>query len=200
MILTKEQTEKRLSSQDNIVNRISDDRRESPEVIIKDGINHVGRPGSHNLTEEEKVIIGTSANLLGNEVTAELMGVSPTTAKHLKCAEITLSDGRGTQRSGTDLELKNKINNRLEATKLTIQERAAEKLLGAMGLLTEEKMENSSAKDLAQISNQMSQVVRNITPNSGKEKDDGKSKVQIIIHQPKQSREDLFDCIEVRSN
>ena len=107
---------------------------------------------------------------------------------------------RRTQRSGTDLELKNKINNRLEATKLTIQERAAEKLLGAMGLLTEEKMENSSAKDLAQISNQMSQVVRNITPNSGKEKDDGKSKVQIIIHQPKQSREDLFDCIEVRSN
>jgi len=82
MILTKEQVEKRLSSSDNVVNKIEEARK--IEVIIKDGKNHSGRIGSHNLSDEEKVEIGVAANLLGNEAAAELLGVSENTARHLR--------------------------------------------------------------------------------------------------------------------
>jgi len=51
----KEQVEKRLSSSDNVVNKIEEARK--IEVIIKDGKNHSGRIGSHNLSDEEKVEI-----------------------------------------------------------------------------------------------------------------------------------------------
>jgi len=80
---------------------------------------------------------------------------------------------------------------------LTIQERAAEKLLSAMGLITPDKLENSSAKDLAQITNQMSQVVRNISGQVSQGNTGKTAKVQIILNQPKESKEDSFDVIEI---
>jgi len=200
MILTKEQIEKRLSSESNIANRIEEVRlfdagRDLPEVIYKDGKNHNGRPGATNLTESEKVAIGVLANTVGNETAAELMGVSENTARHLRSGQTTLSHGQGTQRYGEDTELRNKIDERLNRTKLSIEERAAEKLLGAMGLLTNEKLENCSAKDLAHVSSQMSQVMRNMNSNNNKES--GKIPVKIIVHQPKTAREESFEMIEI---
>lgn len=194
MILTKEQSDSRLSSPENVSNKI----KSLPLVIHKDGKNRVGRPGSTNLTEEEKVAIGYLANVVGNENASEIMRVSENTARHLRSAQKTESEGQGTQRYEQDQELKKKIEDRLSATRLTIEERAAEKLLGAMGLITEEKLENSSAKDLAQITNQMSQVVRNISGNGSNNNSKGRSaKVQIVVHQPRAFKEDHFDVIEV---
>jgi len=196
MILTKEQIGKRLASEYNIANKIEEIRNLNlPEVIYKDGKNHSGRPGATNLTESERVAIGVLANVIGNETAAELMGVSENTARHLRSGQTTLSHGQGTQRYGEDTELRNKIDARLSSTKLTIEERAAEKLLGAMGLLTDEKLENCSAKDLAHVSSQMSQVMRNMTSNNARET--GKSNVRIIVQQPKTAREDSFDLIEI---
>lgn len=199
MILTKEQSIKRLNSSDNIINKESIRSEEkSFEVEIKDGKNKVGRPGSHNLSDSEKVAIGVLANTVGNDVAAELMGVSENTARHLRTGQTTLSHGQGTQRYGEDQELRNKIEERIESTKLTIHERAAEKLLLSLGALDQEKISNCSAKEAAQIANQMSQVVRNISNNGSRDggNKDG-SKVKIIMHQPKSSREESFDVIEI---
>jgi len=195
VILTKEQVEKRLASPDNLANKIKEDNLQV-EVIIKDGKNHSGRPGSHNLTDNERVAIGVLANTVGNELAGELMGVTERTARSLKDAHHTYSDGRGTQRHGEDIELKDKIAERIESTKLTIQERAAEKLLAAMGALTEDKLENCTPKDAAQISNQMSQVMRNMSSNNNS-KEGGKQAVKIILHQPKTSRESSFETLEI---
>jgi len=196
VILTKEQIDKRLASDANIANKIEEVYSLNlPEVIYKDGKNHSGRPGATNLTENEKVAIGVLANTVGNETAAELMGVSENTARHLRSAQTTLSHGQGTQRYGEDTELRNKIDDRLNKAKLSIEERAAEKLLTSMGLLTNEKLENCSARELASVSSQMSQVMRNMNSNNSKE--NGKAAVRIIVQQPKTTREESFDVIEI---
>lgn len=199
MILTKEQIEKRLSSEKNIVNQLNKLKEESSlEVVYKDGFNHKGNGGRQALTEEERVAIGVVAKVTDNATAAELFNVSERSAKDLKNGlRSTYISKEQPNYNHVDMELKNKINERIENTKLSIQERAAEKLLGTLGLLTEEKLENCSAKDIASISNQMAQVVRNISGQSGQGKGDGKANVKIIVHQPKSIREETFDCIEI---
>jgi len=198
MILTKEILEKRLNSPDNLINQIEREQN-SPTIVIKDNIrNKVGRPGVKNLSESERVAIGVLAHTVGEDVAAELFDVSKSHAHALKYGSKSLNpDYNNGQAHTKDMALQQKINERLESTKLTIQEKAAETLLNSMGLLnTPDKLENCSAKDLASISNQMSQVVRNMAGQSA-EKNSGKSNVKIILHQPKSSREDMFDLVEI---
>ena len=192
MILTKEQIEIRLTSEKNISNKIT--ILKDHEVIIKDGKNHFGKLGSKNLTENERIAIGVLASTVGEEVTSELFGISETTAHKLKYG---MRSGDSGASHLQDQELKNKIDERLNKTKLSIEERAAEKLLTSLNLITEDKLENASVRDLAQISNQMSQVLRNSSRNNGAE--GVGMKVQIIVNQPKQAKEDSFDCIELVS-
>lgn len=199
MILTKEQVQKRLASDSNIGNPNSTSNLEKEsevEVIYKDGINnHNGNAGSRNLTPEERITIGVLATVTDNKTAASIFGVHPSHVNDLKNGNILVGESKAGNRT-RDNALIDAIKDRLETTKLTIQERAAEKLLGALGLLTEDKLENSSAKDIAQISNQMSQVVRNISGNN-KNENEKRSNVRITVHQPKETRESAFDMIEI---
>lgn len=202
MILTKKQFEDRVGSERNASTLVQEhrdkDTNSTVEIVYKDGIhNKNGRTGTTNLTENEKIAIGVLASTVGIETAADLFNVSKSTASDLKNGMQTLSTNpeTGYQQRGRDVELSNKIKERLENSKLTIQERAAEKLMESMGLIDNDKLQNASAKDLAQISNQMSQVMRNM--NRKDEKDPGKAEVKIIVHQPKTAREDSFEIIEI---
>lgn len=200
MLLTKEQLEKRITSEDNISNKIAIREQEMQvEIINKDGINnHKGNPGTRHLTEEERVAIGVVASVTGSSTAAELFGVSPSHAGDLKNGNRNVGNGEhGSSFRVRDTELQNKIAERLEDAKLTIQEKAAEKLLATLGLLTEDKMENSSAKEIATVASQVSQVFRNM--NSTNNKDNNKTNVKITVHQPKTSKEDYFETLEIVS-
>lgn len=194
MILSKEQIEKRLTSEDNIANKVEDHKNDAV-VIYKDGINnHKGKNGSSNLTENERVAIGVIASVGGDQLAADLFGVNKSHVNDLKNGNRNISNDNLRIR---DIDLQEKIAERLENTKLSIQEVAATKLLKSMGLLTEDKLENSSAKELAQVSTQMSQVIRNMN-NTNSNKDTSKANVKIVVHSPKQSNEDSFDTLELR--
>lgn len=195
MILTKEQIEKRLNSSNNLANKVEESRNNPiTEIIIKDGTNnHVGRPGSKNLTEQERVAVGVISATVGDEVAASLFGISTSHANDLRNGNRNVGNGETNLRV-QDTNLKAQIKERLDNTKMTIQERAAEKLLTSLGLLTEDKLTNCSPKDVASISNQMSQVMRNM--NNNKDTSD-KASVKIVLHQPKTTQEDSFDIIEI---
>ncbi len=198
MILTQEQIDKRLSSEDNIVNKLESHKIEllaRPEVIVRDGKNHVGNQGSRNLSEQEKLAVGVLANTVGNELAGELMGVSENTARHLRSAQMTTGDSEN-RRFGKDMLLQEQINDRLNSAKLSIQERAAEKLLKSMGLITEDKLENCSVKDLASVTKEMSVVMRNMSSNNNS-REHSNANVRIIIQQPKQTHESSLDVIEI---
>jgi hypothetical protein len=203
MILTKEQIKERLGSQGNLTNQLSEYRKnsesveESPKqeslVVRKNHItNPNGKTRSKNLSEDERVAIGVIANTVGEEVAADLFDVSKDHAHHLRSANRTLSSGKGFK----DVPLANKIQARIEKAKISIQERAAEKLLGSFDLLTDEKLEECSAGDLANISTKMSQVMRNMTSGNSNDKGSGGG-IQIILHQPKPSAESDFETIEI---
>lgn len=196
MILNRDQLNKRVNSPDNIVNKIEESKLVLPEIVIKDGLNHQGRNGGKALEEEERVAIGVLGKTVGNELAAELMGVSERTVSHLRTAQTTLVDDNGIRRYGKNEELQAKISERLESTKLTIQEKAAERLMKSLGLLSDEKLENCSAKEVAGIAAQVSQVFRNMNSSSS-EKNSRTAGVRIILNPPKTAREESFDVIEV---
>lgn len=195
MILKKEQIEKRLSSTSNITNPLYSSEKPEVEVIIKDGINnHTGKVGSKNLSEDEKIAIGVIASITDSRTAAGLFGIHPSHANDLKNGNLN----SGVNTRIRDIELQEKIRERVENTKLTIQERAAEKLLESMGLLSNDKLEKCSAKDLANVSNQMAQVFRNMNSSSSPTNmKDSPSKINIVLHQPRPAKESSFDVIEI---
>lgn len=195
MILTQTQIDTRLNSDLNLSNKIIKLKESQTEVIVKDGINnHTGNTNNTRLSENERVAIGVLAHSIDQETVGAIFGVSSAHVSDLKRANRNM----GGNEKVLDIELQAKISERLNKTKLTIQERAAEKLLGALGLLTDEKMENCTAKDIASITTSMSQVVRNISGDSGRQ-EAGKTSVRIVLHQPKQANESAFDCIDLVS-
>lgn len=207
MILNKEEIEKRVNSEKNLVNQIAERQKSineggaAYEVVIKDGKNHSGNKGSSRLTDEERVAVGVLARLDGAKTAAEVMGISPHTAKHIMMGHKNTEAGPDHYRKQeVDEEFKKKVLSKFENTKLTIAERAAEKLLGALDVITPEKLENASVKDVATISNNMAQVIRNIS-GTGRERegDGGAAKVKIVLHAPDQARESAFDFIEISS-
>jgi hypothetical protein len=204
MILTYEQVSQRIDSSDNIINKLKKSRESQvqskiPEIIIKDGINnHIGHPGSVHLSENERVAIGVLGHHVDHETVADIFGISKGHVSELKNGNRTTGIRTGTEVESfrtQDNNLLAKIEERLNKTKLSIQERAAETLLTSLGLMTPDKLENSSAKELAQVTSQMSQVMRNLK-SEGSTQSSG-IKVQIVLHQPKQAREESFDFIEV---
>lgn len=210
MILTKEQTEKRLNSERNITNKISvvksvsslneiqeiqEIQEESPEIKIKSVVHSTGsKVGSKHLTENERIAISVLANTIDHKTVGEIFNISPSHVSDLKNAN------RNVNGRIKDIDLQAKVNERLDKTKLSIQERAAEKLLSTLGLFDEpevkDKLKNSSPKEISQVSSQLSQVMRNMN-QSNNERDTGKAKVSIIMHQPKPSNESSFDVIEI---
>lgn len=195
MILTKEEIQRRLNSKDNLSNQISV-ISETParpdqlknEIQYKDGKSHQGNSGKR-LTEEERITIGVLAQTAGTEIAGELMGVSPVTAKNLESG--WRSDTPNTK--SKDMELMSKINDRLDETKLTIQERAADRLLNALGVITDDKLENAKLRDAADVAAKMSQVYKNMAPSQER----GDSRVRVVIHQPKATQESSLDILEI---
>ena len=199
MILTQEQIKQRIESPDNLINKLESHRSSSSiEVIVKDGVNnHKGNLGVKHLDSDQRLAIGVLAQTTDHKTVAEVFGISESHVNDLATGNRTIGNGKGGAVRVIDNDLKNQIAERINKTKLTIQERAAETLLKSLGLLTDDKLENSSAKEIAQITTQMSQVMRNLTPESQESNKNSGVKVQIVLHQPKQAREEAFDYIEV---
>ncbi len=202
MILTKQQVEIRESSPDNIANQKV---ANTPTVIYKDGINnHKGKgTGVKNLSNEERVAIGVVASVTDDETAAAIFGIHKSHANDIKQGNRNVGNGEsGSSLRTQDTALLNTIESRLEKTKLTIQERAAERLLTTLGLFEspsiQDKLENSTPKEVAAVVKDMSQVMRNL---SDKQKDynSGNTNVKIIVHAPKEANESSFDMIELRA-
>lgn len=192
MLLTQEQINSRINSDKNIANE------SNITVIRKDGIyNHVGNGGAKKLTEEERIAIGYVAAVTDDQTSADLFSISKSHANDLKRGARNATHDN--QRI-TDVGLLEAIGSRLDKTKLDIQERAAEKLLSAMGLfdseVVQEKMRNSAPKEISAVVKDMSQVMRNIESRN-KVGEEGKRGIKIILHSPKEASESSFDMIEI---
>lgn len=75
-----------------------------------------------------------------------------------------------------------------------VKDLALDRLVASITRVTDDKLENSSAKDLSSIASNLSKVVSNVSPRS--EASEG-PKVNITIYAPEQRRESLYDTIEI---
>lgn len=199
MILTKEQIDLRVKSEKNIVNIKEEDSSALSNIVeYKDHINNkTGRPGSKNLTEEQRVSIGFISAIAGDEAAAEIFNVAEGTAHRLRSASVSRNPNSTGVQSTKDMNLQNKINERLSEAKLTAQERAAEKLLETLGLITKDDLANAKIKDKASIAKDMSQVMKNLNSSNSSDGDKNSRPVKIVMHQPKPSKEEHFETIEI---
>lgn len=85
-----------------------------------------------------------------------------------------------------------KVQKNISAGLERIQELAIDKMMEALGLMTPEKFADASLKDLSAVTRDMSRVIENT-----REKRDGDSQLQIIIHAPSQKSEDSYLTVDV---
>lgn len=141
--------------------------------------------GATQIPEFLRPIIGASTLLSGYKATQENFGVKSSASLHSMANGKTYPEGKEIP------ELKSKV----ESIVGEAQEKAAEKLLSALGLLTEDKLERVKPKDLSSIAADMSRIIEKTTPKQGIQ-----AGTQILIYAPKQQiTEDKYEVIEVKN-
>lgn len=158
----------------------------TPSLVVVD--ESPGRStGAPNLDPESRALIGAIANLPGSQKDlSEKLGISQSRVSNFKHGKINGKES-------------DPLKERLNIQKTTIANTAAETLARSLGLITEEKMQFTSAKNLAGIAKDMSTVVKNLTEDKGL----GNSNNLIFIHSPISPegkgfhQEDYYEVIEV---
>lgn len=184
LLISKESAIKRLDSNENLANRLV---RNNGSLEIKKIEHGGGRSnGQKNLTENERAIIGASARAFGIKNTAEAFGVSVSHTNSLAHGKVYRDGGREANKSHADL--KNQIEDRLS----DVKDVALEKLMLSLGLIDEEKLAESSAKDLSGIAANLSKVVEN---SSGGGKNN--TQVNLVVYAPESRKVADYEVIEV---
>jgi len=187
MLLTKEQFNSRLNSEENLSGIVSSDEGSSHLKVIKWGGHSQKERPHYKLDEEQRITIGSLGKIFPTKDVAEMTGVSQDAVRDLRNGK------RGS--SGYSPELMAAIDERTESTRKSTYDKAMDKLLSSLGFITDAKMENANARELSGIASNLSKVASNLTPKDATASV-GKG-VTLILYQPKPSKEEHFDVIEV---
>lgn len=195
MLISREEAEKRLTSENNLINRLKgSDETVEPEVVDEKAelvelrpFWNGGRRDSKNIPDFLKEIIGTTAHLEKASNVADAFDVSLSSVENFKHA-----------RSGDDREKgKNReLRARIEKNLGKIRDTAMNRLMESLNLLTEEKVGKCSAKDISSIAANMSKVVNNVTPEKDVDPDEA---TKLIIYAPTINQESHYKVVEVDS-
>jgi Mn-dependent DtxR family transcriptional regulator len=171
--------------------RESDKDSSSPPAFSETVIKALGR-NTRNLTEEEKVEIGSAAiagngNGSGNKI-AEMFGVSPTTVSRYK----NLNEGRIEKRKKN--KLKREMARKLQVN--NIRDIALAKTLLAIGGVDAEAFAGAKLLEKSAFAKDMSNIYRNLGNSEDENKGDG---VKLIVMAPMINNEKKYDTIEVES-
>jgi hypothetical protein len=171
-------------SQNERATQLSSPQSESP--ILSDNENSVSLtekviplPGKNriNLTRDERteIAIATRTGTETQASVARLFGVTPVEVNKIHNQKI----------QGIDEERVTAITNE-------VRDRALDRLMASLGLLTDDKISGCSAKDLSVIASNMGRVVEKITP-----KIEAPDNINFIIYSPELKQERAFKTIEI---
>lgn len=165
-------------------------RRELPAEVLseeEDGQvirhNRHGRTkGAKELSDDQRELAGTLANILPARHVAETLGLSDYAVHQAK-------NGRVSQYSGVDEELQTKLDKNLGRAR----DKALDVLLESLDLMDTGKLEKEDARSLSTIAANVSRVVEKTLP---KERD-GTTRAQLIVYAPTQNNENRFEIVEL---
>lgn len=136
---------------------------------------------------------------------AKIAPIKKETPKHIDSTTRTVAAilaNSGDRQAAKDLGLSstqiksaqnsNKIQNKVSAGTERVRELALDKLMSALGLMTDKKFENANLRELSGVARDMSRVVESTT-----EKVVQDSRLQIIIQAPPQKTEDHYKTLDV---
>jgi len=165
MVIDNEELQRRLRSPKNIANLI-------------DKSYHCTKPNGSTPRQRAPVLVRATAGALAKQTSvkevSETFNLSPNVVR-----EATHS---------TNPEVRERVDTALDR----VRELALDKLMESLGLLTEDKVKKSTARDISVIAANMSRVVENVTP-----KQVG-GNVQLILYAPqRQASENDFTVVEI---
>ena len=171
MILTEEQANERLSSENNLANRFK-----GGEVVVVERVIPTAGKNKVNLTEEVRTEIATRARAgASRKELAEEFDVTVGEVSLLKAGKI----------KGID---EAKVSDAIQV----VQDRALNRLMASLNLLDDDKLSGCSAKDLSVIASNMGRVVEKTSPKVA-----GDNNATLIIYAPQIRDERFYKVVEV---
>ena len=179
MLYSEEQAEIILNHRENLVNKI-----DTVGVELKE-IRHGGDKRKQPSTAERKVIGAMARSGLGNraEISKEF-DVSVDTVTNYAHGRVTRLSDDG-YKEHPELKIEEQLS--------PIRERALEKLMSSLGVITDDKLKVLSAPQASLVASQMSKVVKNTMP----EVHNNDNRTQIVIMTPKQKDLEDYQMVEV---
>lgn len=168
MQIDEKELERRLNSSKNLANTLSNPIVEKVKVIPIEKDKH-----SSPLSENEQILAGTLAFQMPVKDVARELNITPSQVSYAK--------------NTTNPKVKGPI----QATIGRVQELALDKMMQALGLMSEEKFTNASLKDLSIVAANMAKIVEKTTQS------DAVASVQLIIYAPEMKRESSYKVIDV---
>lgn len=161
-----------------------------PEII---NIERPGRSnGDVNVPDALRQIIGEEAVINGRQSAiglAGMFGISPSSVS---------AYAKGTTSTASYHEPKESIKSHINKSRQRAIKRAGNRLNGALDALTQEKLDNTDAKDLSAIAKDMSVVIKNLEPPADPALDPNRPQTpQFVIFAPQFRDERSFDHITV---
>ena len=167
MLLTEEQLEERLNSENNLANRFS-----GGQVVTLP--RRGKKEGERDLTVEERTEIATRARLgEGQKFLAKEFRVDQATISRIENGKSRINESE--------------VESRIEK----VRDLALERLMTSLGFMTNDKLEKCSAKDLSTIAANMSRAVEKTGPR------EGNNNTQVIIYAPEIRKETSFKVVEI---
>lgn len=145
------------------------------------------KPGSREVPDTLRKIIGEEAAINGRQSglqIAQQFGISESSVDAYKV-------GARSEATYNDRPASEYINQ----AKARVAKRARNKLIQAIHHITEDKLAEAKAKDLAGVAKDMSAVIRNMEPEMKRE--DGQKGPTFIFYCPQTRSEDTFDAVFV---
>ena len=178
MLLTKSQLDSRLSSKDNLINKMKDKLEIRP--LLHGGAKLDGT--ASRLSFEEQVLVGSTSRLIGSKNTSDMFNISRTHAKNLALGQLDYA-------SGPKKELAERIYGKLS----DVRDKAVERLMESLELLDEEKMKSCNAKDLSAVAANMARVVDRTIPKESNEI----NRLNLVVYAPRLKEVKEFEMVEV---
>jgi transcriptional regulator with XRE-family HTH domain len=165
-------------------------KRKVLEGTIVDKPSRGRADGDSNVPESLRKIIGETAVIDGRQAALDLakdFGISP--------ASVSAYANGATSTASYDSPNKELIAH-INKSRARAIKKAQNTLNGALGAITQEKLDYTDAKDLASIAKDMTVVIKNLEPKS--ESDPAASnQPQFVIFAPQFRKEESFEIITV---
>lgn len=159
-------------------------------VVIEELPSKGRKDGDNNTPESLRNLIGMTSNVEGRQealALANAFGVSPSSVS---------AYANGSRSTKTYHESDNKILNAIRQRKDRLTKRALNKLGSSLEKITDDKLDELDAKELASVSKDMAAVVKSMEPSNINDSD-GRPNVAFVLYKPEIRREESFDSIQV---